>query len=249
MWIRYAFDMWFWNPDNSFEFFFFSPLFPLSLYSLWFIALLFSQPSLPFSQHPLWLRVLVRGGSQARGWNIFSLWGLQVPLPTPTPLPLVLLSSPVYQRLCSPGVDSAHVKSEDCTCSPVAIIRKKMTQHGRAGDEGLGGNVQSRSCSDSTLWHTTYSYVMPQSLCRDAPETSLDADCIPSVWDMPFKIFCMLFFFLSKYFDIFTSDLSLVLANETLIWPWPLPRCCTFSTNWCSYLRPENGSKNSMVTT
>lgn len=52
------------------------------------------------------------------------------------PLPRVLLSSPVYQRLYSPRVHLADVKSEDCTCSLVAIIRKKeMTQHGVAEDE------------------------------------------------------------------------------------------------------------------
>lgn len=54
----------------------------------------------------------------------------------PAPLPRVLLSSPVYQRLYSPRVHLADVKSEDCTCSLVAIIRKKkMTQHGVAEDE------------------------------------------------------------------------------------------------------------------
>lgn len=53
----------------------------------------------------------------------------------PAPLPLVLFSSPVYQRLYSPRVHSADVKSEECTCSLVAIIRTVSQQRGMAEDE------------------------------------------------------------------------------------------------------------------
>lgn len=53
----------------------------------------------------------------------------------PCPLALVLLSSAVYQRLYSPRVLSADVKSEDRTCSLVAIIRKMSQPHGVAEDE------------------------------------------------------------------------------------------------------------------
>lgn len=81
------------------------------------------------SQHPRWLSMLVPGGCQARGRNSSSLsglWWCSLPLS-----PLVLLSSPVYQRLHSPRVPSTEAKSEDCTCSLVAIIRKMTQQHGR----------------------------------------------------------------------------------------------------------------------
>lgn len=84
------------------------------------------------SQHPMWLRMLVPGGCQARGRNSYSLSG-----PWRCSLPLVLLSSPDYQRLLSPGEHSTDAKSEVCTCSLVAIIRKMTQQHGVAEDDEL----------------------------------------------------------------------------------------------------------------
>lgn len=141
--------------------------FPLCLYSLWFIAsdlLLFTQPSLPISQHPLWLSMLVPGGCQAKGRNSSSLGGGvcgDAPLP---PLPLC------------PGCSSHHLSTRGCILpgytwlmwsqriAPavwlLSLEKKKKndsTWRGRGwrAARELCERVQSCSCSDSTLWRTT----------------------------------------------------------------------------------------------